>query len=435
MTILYWNQLSDEQKAAYLTRPAENNIATTDTVKSIIDQVKQTGDSALLALAEQYDQVSLNTLRVSKPEMNDAMNAISDEMLSAIKTAVSRITSYQQACQPSPVTVDTKDGIYCQRLPRPIDRVGLYVPGGSAPLISTVLMLAIPAQLAGCQTRVLCSPPNRYGLMDPHILVSASLCGITDIYKVGGAQAIAAMAYGTECIPRVNKIFGPGNAWVTEAKRQVSQDPGGASIDCPAGPSEVMVIADQYANAAFVAADLLSQAEHGIDSQVILVSDDIGLISAIQTHVQRQLSTLSRQSIAAQSLTHSRMILVDSLDTAIEISNQYAPEHLILQVQNADLMVPDITNVGAVFIGPWTPETMGDYITGANHVLPTYGYANRYSGLSINDFMRYISVQQVTQQGLRSLGPTAMTLAACEGLSAHKNAVAIRLTQLECGDD
>jgi histidinol dehydrogenase len=425
MKIIDWNRLRVDEKSGLLKRPSVDADKNIDQVKSIIDQVKSSGDAALLALTKKLDQVELTDLQVSEAEFEKAEQTISEQERNAILTAINRIENYQQHCYPKTITIDTDDGIQCQRIPKPLQRVGLYVPGGSAPLVSTVMMLAIPAKIAGCQTRVLCTPP----IINPILLVTAKLCGIDTIFKVGGAQAIAAMAYGTATIPKVDKLFGPGNNWVTSAKQVVSTDDLGASIDMPAGPSELLVIADRYANSQFIAADLLSQAEHGPDSQVIFLSNSETLAQSVMKDIKEQIQKLSRKDIIQQSLKHSQIILTKTIDQAIEISNQYSPEHLILQIHNPEKSIHMIQNAGAVFVGPWTAETMGDYITGANHVLPTNGYANRYSGLSVNDFMRYISVQKVMKNGLDKYGPLAMDISEIEGLSAHKNAVKIRLQE------
>jgi histidinol dehydrogenase len=308
-----------------------------------------------------------------------------------------------------------------------IDAVGLYVPAGTAPLPSAAIMLAVPAAIAGCPTRILCTPPRPDGTADPAVVVAATRAGIGDIFKIGGAQAIAAMAYGTESVPRVRKIFGPGNAWVTCAKTVVSADPDGAAIDMPAGPSEVLVIADANASAEFVAADLLSQAEHGADSQVMLLTTSASFAGEVRAEVERQLRLLSRAAIAEQSLINSRIIVVDDVNSAIEVSNRYAPEHLILQFSNARDALPAIRNAGSVFVGPWTPESVGDYCSGTNHVLPTYGYASSYSGLGVDQFMRQMTVQELSRDGLQGLGPTVTTLAGLEGLDAHAAAVTRRL--------
>ena len=328
---------------------------------------------------------------------------------------------------PVTVVVETMPGVVCERISQAIDSVGLYVPAGTAPLPSAAIMLAVPALIAKCPDVILCTPPRPDGKADPAVLVAASRAGVSQIYKVGGAQAIAAMAYGTSSIPKVRKIFGPGNAWVTAAKTIVSTDPGGAAIDLPAGPSEVLVIADAMASAEFVAADLLSQAEHGADSQVILVTTDAVLANAVQAEVEVQLQSLSRAETAAAALEHSRVIIARDSETAIEISNRYAPEHLILQIENARDAVPGIRNAGSVFIGRWTPEAVGDYCSGTNHVLPTYGYASTYSGLGVDQFLRQMTLQEVSLDGLKILGPATICLAGLEGLDAHAAAVSRRL--------
>ena len=329
-----------------------------------------------------------------------------------------------------PYTLDSGDGVTCERILRPIMRVGLYVPAGSAPLPSTALMLGVPARLAGCRDVVLCTPPNKEGRADPAVLVAARLCGIRRVFKLGGAQAIAAMAYGTESVPRCDKLFGPGNAYVTEAKRQVSMDAEGAAIDMAAGPSEVLVIADAGADAAFVAADLLSQAEHGPDSQVVLLSDDDALLDAVEREIQAQLASLPRASTAAQALTASRAIRVDALADAFEISNSYAPEHLILALREPRGWLQQVEAAGSVFLGDWAPEALGDYCSGTNHVLPTGGAARASSGLSVASFQNAISVQAVLPEGIAAIGPTAFTLAQAEGLHAHARAVELRLRKV-----
>ncbi|MEO6953244.1 MAG: histidinol dehydrogenase, partial [Polyangia bacterium] len=327
--------------------------------------------------------------------------------------------------------VETSPGVVCERFETPISAVGIYVPAGSAPLPSAAIMSAVPAAIAGCELRILCTPPRADGRADPAILVAARLCGVTHIYKVGGAQAIAAMAYGTRTIPKVDKIFGPGNAWVTAAKLLVAQDPAGAAYDLPAGPSEVLVIADDAANPEFVAADLLAQAEHDPSSQVVLLTPSRSLADRAIAAIDRQQAGLSRRAITAEALRRSRVILVADLDTALDVSNRYAPEHLILQVEAARSWLPKVKAAGSVFLGAWTPEPMGDYCSGTNHVLPTYGYARAFSGLALADFMRRITVQELTPAGLADLGPVAVTLAQLEGLDAHANAVSVRLRELE----
>ena len=425
MKVKNWNELTDKKKTALLQRPAQAMSDLSTQVADILQTVKEQGDQALLDYTKRFDQVAVEELRVSCTDIDRAEAQVDDEVKQSLQLAAKRIKHYQGACLPKEITVDTQDGVVCKRRPVAIDAVGLYVPGGSAPLLSTLLMLAIPARIAGCPITVLCTPPNRSGEIDPALLLAAKICGIETIFKVGGAQAIAAMAYGTESIPKVNKIFGPGNAWVTEAKTQVAMQQ--TAIDMPAGPSEILVIADQAANPEFVAADLLSQAEHGPDSQVVLVTDSDMMIEKVLASVEQQLQSLSRQAIAKQALVNSVAIQVASIAEAIQVSNRYAPEHLSLQVSNPETYTDQIINAGAVFVGAWTPETMGDYLNGSNHVLPTYACANRMSGLSVSDFMKYISIQTVSQQALRNYGPAAMCLAATEGLSAHQNAVKIRL--------
>ncbi len=431
MAIYKWGELSDSQQDSLLARPYTNNDAIVEKVKSIISDVRLRGDLALAEYTKNYDRAVVDTVSVSEKEFEQAEEALKGSDISCIETAVNRIQRYQSQCIPKEILVDSNDGIVCRKIPTPIRNVGLYVPGGTAVLISTVMMLAIPAKLAGCQCCVLCTPPNAQGLIDPLLLITAKLCGVDRVYKVGGAQAIAAMAYGTESVPKVDKIVGPGNEWVTEAKQQVSNDPLGAAIDMPAGPSEVLVIADETADASFVAADLLSQAEHGAASQVILVTSSESLARDVKLNIEKQFSTLSRKEIITAALSNSRIIKVGKIEEAFKISNQYMPEHLIIQVEQPEQYLESIESAGAVFMGQWAPESMGDYINGANHVLPTYGYANRMSGLSVSDFMKYISVQSVTEVGLKSLGPVAMQLAEIEGLDAHKNAIDIRLKKMD----
>lgn len=429
MKIITWENLSADEKLKILCRPITKLTSIAEKVAEIINSVKIRGDAALFELTEKYDNAQLNTLQVSSNEINEAEIKVNKSSKNAIITAYERITNYQTQCKPKAITINN-DGIICQKIPTPIDAVGLYVPGGTAPLISTLMMLAVPAKIAECPTRILCTPPNAQGEINPALLFTAKLCGIETIYKIGGAQAIAAMAYGSESVTKVNKIFGPGNSWVTEAKQQVAVDALGASIDMPAGPSEVLIIADESANADYIAADLLSQAEHGSDSQVILITDSMSLAKKVQSEIEIQLAKLLRKSIAEKALQISLIFVVNKIAEAFDISNNYAPEHLILKLQDADTWLNKVRNAGAVFVGEFTAETMGDYINGANHVLPTYGFAKTTSGLSVSDFMKFISVQTVSQTGLEKYGPTAMQLAELEGLDAHKNAVAIRLNDL-----
>jgi len=432
MKRLDWNVLDDAGRRAALARPAQSRADDLRRgVEQIIASVRAGGDSALLELSEKYDRCTLETIEVSQAEFDEAEAALDPVLKMAIHEAAARIEAFHRAAAPQPVGVDTAPGVRVERVLRPISRVGLYVPAGSAPLPSTALMLGVPAQIAGCREVVLCSPARADGRCDETVLYVARLTGVHKVFKLGGAQAIAAMAYGTESVPKCDKLFGPGNAWVTEAKLQVSGDPDGAAIDMPAGPSEVLVIADTKANPAFVAADLLSQAEHGPDSQVILLSPSSDMLDSVANEVARQCAALPRHAIASQALAQSRLIQVDSLAQAIEVSNRYAPEHLILQVAEPRLLLEDVDSAGSVFLGAWTPESVGDYCSGSNHVLPTYGYARSYSGVSVASFQKQITVQEVTPDGLRVIGPCAATLAAAEQLEAHRRAVTMRLAALD----
>jgi histidinol dehydrogenase len=427
-TINTWSDLSPDARATLLQRPALTAHADMNAeVANIIAAVRRFGDSALYDFAIQFEGCTLDQLRLSEAEIDAAEAALSPDAKAAIDVAIANVRRFHQAQLPSDIDVEIGPGIRCERVSQPIDTVGLYVPAGSAPLPSTAIMLAVPAAIAACPQRILCTPPDNRGKVNVATLVAARRSGITDIFKVGGAQAIAAMAYGTETIPKADRIFGPGSARVTAAKTLVAGDPNGASIDFPAGPSEVLVIADACADAAFVAADLLSQAEHGEDSQVILLTDSRGLAEATICEVSRQLQSLPRQEIAGKALESGRVVLTGDIATAIEISNRYAPEHLILQVENARTLLPKVHNAGSVFLGPWAPESVGDYCSGTNHVLPTYGAARSYSGLGVDQFMRQMTVQELTGEGLRSLAPTVLELSALEGLDAHGEAVRIRL--------
>jgi histidinol dehydrogenase len=423
-----WNELSEADKAALLQRPAvADDAGIRSGSAAIVRDVRETGDAALRRLTAQYDGAEIEDLRVSRDELANAGRQLDAEDLDAIELAIANVRRFHEAQKPDPIRVETMDGVVCERVSHPLDAVGLYVPAGTAPLPSAAIMLAVPAAIAGCPTRIMCTPPRPDGLADPAVLVAASLAGVRDIFKVGGAQAIAAMAYGTESIPKVGKIFGPGNAWVTCAKSLVSADPAGAAIDMPAGPSEVLVIADDSASPEFVASDLLSQAEHGVDSQVVLVTTSAELAAEVAVEVNSQLALLSRAEIARAALEHSRIIVADSIGIAVAISNLYAPEHLIIQVDNARSLLADVRNAGSVFVGPWTPESVGDYCSGTNHVLPTYGFARNYSGLGLDQFMRQMTVQELTREGLASLGDTVVRLADLEGLDAHAAAVTRRL--------
>ncbi|UJF19813.1 histidinol dehydrogenase [Vibrio sp. SS-MA-C1-2] len=427
MKTLSWQTLSTEQKQQVLTRPAitnESNI--NSSVSAIIDQVKRQGDEAVLALTERFDGVKPDALMVSLAEIEAASARLPENIKQALQQAHKNITMFHQAQQPQPIRVETQPGVVCEQVTRPIRSVGLYIPGGSAPLPSTVLMLGTPAQIAGCGEVILASPPP----IADEILYAASLCNIDKIYNVGGAQAVAAMAYGTESITKVDKIFGPGNAFVTEAKRQVSNDFMGAAIDMPAGPSEVMVIADKSADPDFIAADLLSQAEHGPDSQVILVTPSKFIAEEVKEAVWKQQAELSRKEIAEQALTSSTIVVTDSIQTCIDISNQYGPEHLIIQTLDARELLPQLDNAGSIFVGHWSPESVGDYASGTNHVLPTYGYTRTYSSLGLADFSKRMTIQELTPQGLLDISNTVETIAAAEGLDAHKNAVTLRVKKL-----
>jgi histidinol dehydrogenase len=394
--------------------------------------VRDSGDVALAALSERFDGVAPGPLRVSEEEFDQAELDVSPAAIAAIELSIGNVRRFHEAQLPVAYEIETMPGIRCERVSRPVDSVGLYVPAGSAPLPSTAIMLSVPARIAGCPRRVMCTPPRKDGRADSAVLAAARRGGVTEVYKVGGAQAIAAMAFGTESIPKVDKIFGPGNAWVTAAKSLIAAAADGAAIDMPAGPSEVLVIADSGANAQFVAADLLSQAEHGIDSQVLLVTMDRGLADEVSEQIELQLPRLKRRSIAAQAMQQSRFIVAQDVLEAAEISNAYAPEHLILQIANPRSILPAIRNAGSVFLGPWSPESAGDYCSGTNHVLPTSGYARSFSGLAVDQFMRQITVQELSEQGLRSIAGPITEFAHLEGLDAHAAAVTCRIPP---GDD
>ncbi|MGO1068180.1 histidinol dehydrogenase [Lysobacter sp. CA199] len=426
-----WSALDPQQREALLRRPAqETRQATADAVAEIIAAVRSEGDAALRRYAERFDGQAPERFAVSEEEFDAAQASLSAELRAAIDEAAERIRAFHQAGMTQPYALDTAPGVRCERILRPIRRVGLYVPAGSAPLPSTALMLGIPALLAGCREVALCTPPRRDGTADPAVLYAARCCGIVRVYKVGGAQAIAAMAFGTQSIGQCDKLFGPGNAFVTEAKRQVALIEGGAGIDMPAGPSEVLVIADAEAYPDFVAADLLSQAEHGPDSQVILLSDDAAMLDAVDVELEKQLAGLSRADTARIALQSSRSIQVDSIATAVDVSNRYAPEHLILALRDARERLPAVEVAGSVFLGDFTPEALGDYCSGTNHVLPTSGAARYAGGLNVAAFQVAITVQEVQPYGLEAIGPCAIELATAEGLDAHAEAVGIRLRRL-----
>ncbi|SDY95963.1 histidinol dehydrogenase [Lysobacter sp. yr284] len=426
-----WQALSADARAQALRRPAqETRQATADAVAAILAEVRADGDAALRRFGERFDGVALDAFAVDQAEFEAADAALSPQLRAAIDEAARRIERFHAAGMTPAYALDTAEGVRCERVLRPIPRVGLYVPAGSAPLPSTALMLGVPARLAGCREVVLCTPPRKDGSADPAVLCAARRCGIGKVYKVGGAQAIAAMAFGSDSIGKCDKLFGPGNAYVTEAKRQVALLEGGAAIDMPAGPSEVLVIADAGARADFVAADLLSQAEHGADSQVILLSDDAALLDAVDVELERQLARLSRADTARAALAKSRSIQVDSIATAMQVSNRYAPEHLILALRDARAWLAQVEAAGSVFLGDWAPEALGDYCSGTNHVLPTSGAARYAGGLNVASFQVAITVQEVQPRGLQEIGPCALVLAQAEGLDAHHAAVALRLAAL-----
>lgn len=428
MRTVVWQSLSEAQQESILERPAITEGANiTAAVAQVIAKVRSEGDAALFELTEKFDRVKPASLRASREEMDAAAARLSETMKQALEQAYNNISKFHKAQKAQPIKVETMPGVVCEQVTRPINKVGLYIPGGSAPLPSTVLMLGVPAQIAGCRKVVLCSPPP----IADEILYVAKLCNIDEVYNLGGGQAIAAMAYGTETVTKVDKIFGPGNAYVTEAKRQVSNDFRGAAIDMPAGPSEVLVIADETADADFIAADLLSQAEHGPDSQVVLVTPSPVLADQVTDAVQKQLKVLSRASIAEKALASSLIIIAESLTQAVSISNYYGPEHLIVQTRNPRELVPLLDNAGSIFLGDWSPESVGDYASGTNHVLPTYGYTRTYSSLGLADFSKRMTVQELTADGLQLLAPTVVTMAEAEGLDAHKRAVTIRVEKLQ----
>jgi histidinol dehydrogenase len=422
--------LHPEQRtwATILKRPYADNTSVLKAVQEIIDRVKQEGDAALLDYSKRFDGISPGALLVTNVELEAAEQSISETLKQAIRNARQNIEAFHKAQVLEPKVVETMPGISCWQKSVAIEKVGLYVPGGTAPLFSTVLMLSVPAQLAGCREIILCTPPDKSGNIHPAILYTACLCGITKVYKVGGAQAIAAMAFGTETIPAVYKVFGPGNQYVTAAKQVVQQH--GIAIDMPAGPSEVCVLADDTAVPEFVAADLLSQAEHGRDSQVLLVSTSESFVQNVLTEITKQLAQLPRNEIAKQALQNSKLLVADSMDEAIAIVNEYAADHLILVCSKADEVAEKITAAGSVFIGNWAPESAGDYASGTNHTLPTNGYARAYSGVSLDSFMKKVTFQKLTKQGLQHIAETVITMAEAESLQAHAEAVKVRIEHM-----
>lgn len=428
MKTLDWAGLSADERDAALARPPSNSseerIAA---VQRILAQVRADGDTALRALTRRFDNVELDSIEVGAAEFDAAEAGLDPALRAAMIEAKSRLDAWHRAGAPTEFEIDTAPGVRCGRVLRAIDTVGLYVPAGSAPLPSTALMLGVPSQIAGCREVVVCTPPRPDGSADPAVLVAARLCGVRRVFKIGGAQAIAAMAFGTESIPRCDKLFGPGNAWVMLAKSQVTALPDGPAIDMPAGPSEVLVIADAGANPAFIAADLLAQAEHGPDSQVVFVTDSAAQVAAVEAEVRAQVARLPREAIATKALDFARLIVVPTLDEAFAISNAYGPEHLIVQLREPRTWLPKITCAGSIFLGDYAPESLGDYCSGTNHVLPTGGAARAWSGVSVASFQRSISVQQVSREGLLAIGPCAVTMARAESLEAHAQSVVHRL--------
>lgn len=422
-----WRSLSEDERRCLLRRPATGNDDDLQRqVANIISRVRSDGDLAISQLNKELDGVEIDRSRVGASEMSKAETHLSSAQLDAIDMAIGNVRTFHEATIPPAIAVETMPGVRCERVSQPIGAAGLYVPAGSAPLPSTAIMLCVPASIAGCPRQIVCTPPRGDGSADPAVLVAAKRCGVDEVFRVGGAQAIAAMAYGTAEIPKADKIFGPGNAWVTAAKMQVATDPQGAAIDMPAGPSELLIIADESAHPAFIAADLLSQAEHGADSQVILLSTCRSVAESVVAEMNTQVNALTRRKIARQSMANARIIVVDSVDDAIEISNRYAPEHLIIQTTAPRIALAQVRNAGSVFLGPWSPEAAGDYCSGTNHVLPTYGYARSFSGLSVDQFMRQMTVQELTRAGLDAISATIDVLARMEGLDGHANAVKVR---------
>jgi histidinol dehydrogenase len=429
MNILYNPKKSEWSEI--LKRPTQTVEDIEQTVNQIFSEVQAKGDWAIAKYTELFDGTSLQKAVVSSDEIEEAEVAVSEELKKAIKLAKSNIEKFHAAQKTEKVLVETSDGVQCWQEKRPIQKIGLYIPGGTAPLFSTILMLAVPASLAGCRDVILCTPPNKEGKVHPAILYTAALCGISKIYKIGGIQAIAAMTFGTESVPKVYKIFGPGNQFVTVAKQLATKHQ--VSIDMPAGPSELLVMADDSADAAFVASDLLSQAEHGADSQVILVSTSKDLITEVEKEIESQLIDLPRKEIAAKAIENSKFIYIENDELALELINEYGPEHLIICTKNEDFFIDGIENAGSVFIGNYTPESAGDYASGTNHTLPTNGYAKQYSGVNLDSFMKSMTFQKISEKGIREIGPAVELMAEAEGLQAHKNAMSLRLKEIDQG--
>ncbi|WP_190808639.1 histidinol dehydrogenase [Flagellimonas sp. S3867] len=418
-----------ENWSTFLKRPTQTVSDIESTVNSIFEEVKTGGDSVVANYTEKFDRVKLNSFAVSKNELKGASEQVSDDLKQAIALAKNNIEKFHVAQKTEKVEVETLPGVLCWQEKRPIQKVGLYIPGGTAPLFSTILMLAIPAKLAGCKEIILCTPPDSNGKINPTILYVANLCGVTEVFKVGGIQAIAAMTFGTETIPNVFKIFGPGNQYVTVAKQLATKY--GVAIDMPAGPSELLVVADDSAEPSFVASDLLSQAEHGGDSQVILVSKSVSLLNAVEKEIMEQIAVLPRKEIAEKAIANSKLILVENDSTAVDLINEYGPEHYIICVENEDFYLNNIQNAGSVFIGNYTSESAGDYASGTNHTLPTNGYAKQYSGVNLDSFMKSMTFQKINKNGIENIGRAVELMADAEGLQAHKNAMTLRLKSIE----
>ncbi len=412
-----------------LKRPSQTFDEIQGTVADVFADVKEKGDKALAIYTKRFDGVDLASLLISEQEINEAVELVSKDLKAAISVAKSNIEAFHKAQVTSNVKIETMPGVSCWQEKRPIQKVGLYIPGGTAPLFSTILMLAIPAKIAGCEEVVLCSPPNKEGKLHPAIVYTAQLCGVTKIFKVGGIQAIAAMTFGTETVPKVYKLFGPGNQYVTVAKQYATKL--GVAIDMPAGPSELLVVADDSANAEFVASDLLSQAEHGVDSQVILIATSKKLMDMVELEIEKQIEDLPRKEIAEKAMANSKLIYVENDDLALALINEYGPEHYIICVENEDFYVDNTSNAGSVFIGNYTPESAGDYASGTNHTLPTNGYAKQYSGVNLDSFLKHMTFQKISKEGIQNLGSTIELMAEAEGLYAHKNAVTLRLKSLK----
>ncbi len=420
---------SKETWSEILKRPTQSFKDIEETVKGIFKEVQAKGDVAVSKYTSLFDGIGLENIEVSNQEIEEAINSVSQELKEAIQLAKSNIEKFHKAQITSKIDIETTEGVMCWQEKRPIQKVGLYIPGGTAPLFSTVLMLAIPAQIAGCKEIVLCSPPDKSGKINPAILYAASLCGVSKILKVGGIQAIAGMTFGTDTIPQVYKIFGPGNQYVTVAKQVATQF--GVAIDMPAGPSELLIVADDSAISSFVASDLLSQAEHGVDSQVILISTSKRLINEVEIEINKQIQVLPRKAIAEKAIENSKLIYVENNQIALDLINKYGPEHFIICTKNDDFYVDNIENAGSIFIGNYTPESAGDYASGTNHTLPTNGYAKNYSGVNLDSFMKSMTFQKISQKGIQNIGNAIEIMAEAEGLQAHKNAVSLRLENLK----